>query len=200
MDVRDKLLNAAARVYAEVGYRGATTRRIAQEAGVNEITLFRHFGSKDALLVEALRACGAVGELPELPAEPADPEQELITWCRAHHARLYERRSLIRTCLGEMAERPEMGRSATTGPYIAATMLREYFVRLRERGIATGDFDPDCAAWLLLAAIFSDAMWRDVMAAEEHWKDADASFAECVRMVLVAVGAPVSARGVTGAA
>ncbi|MEO7475110.1 MAG: TetR family transcriptional regulator, partial [Gemmatimonadales bacterium] len=39
MNVRDQLLTAAARVYAEVGYRGATTRRIAQEAGVNEITL-----------------------------------------------------------------------------------------------------------------------------------------------------------------
>ena len=42
MDVRDKILLAAVTVFAEVGFRGATTRRIAQEAGVNEITLFRH--------------------------------------------------------------------------------------------------------------------------------------------------------------
>jgi AcrR family transcriptional regulator len=54
MNVKDQLLEAAAQVYAESGYHGATTRRIASVAGVNEITLFRHFGSKDVLLREAL--------------------------------------------------------------------------------------------------------------------------------------------------
>ena len=54
MSVREQLLVAAARVYGEVGYHGATTRRISVEAGVNEITLFRHFGSKDALLRDAI--------------------------------------------------------------------------------------------------------------------------------------------------
>src|SRR6185437_17057975 len=47
MDIRERLLGAAAQVYAEAGYRGATTRRIAHEAGVSEITLFRQFGSKE---------------------------------------------------------------------------------------------------------------------------------------------------------
>ena len=58
MTVRDQLLAAAARLYAEAGYRGATTRRIAVKAGVNEITLFRHFGSKDALIREAITRAG----------------------------------------------------------------------------------------------------------------------------------------------
>ena len=40
MEARDQLLQAALKVYAESGTRGATTRRIAQEAGVNEVTLF----------------------------------------------------------------------------------------------------------------------------------------------------------------
>ena len=57
MNVRDQLLLAAAQVYAEGGYHGATTRRIASAAGVNEITLFRQFGSKDVLLREALARC-----------------------------------------------------------------------------------------------------------------------------------------------
>ena len=53
MNVKDQLLDAAVRVYADSGYHGATTRRIAAAAGVNEITIFRHFGSKDVLLREA---------------------------------------------------------------------------------------------------------------------------------------------------
>src|ERR1051326_2984409 len=53
MERREELLRAAARVYARHGYRGSTTRRIADEAGVNEVTIFRQFGSKDALIHEA---------------------------------------------------------------------------------------------------------------------------------------------------
>ncbi|MDQ3699083.1 MAG: TetR/AcrR family transcriptional regulator [Gemmatimonadota bacterium] len=195
MDIREKLLSAAACIYAEAGYRGATTRRIAQEAGVNEITLFRHFGSKDALLLEALHHCGRVPDLPPLPDIPENPARELTAWCVEHHATLYEKRSLIRTCMGEMAERPEMGKPATAGPCAAAAILRGYFVRLRERGIATGDFDPDTAAWMLLATIFADAMWRDVMVSEHAaWGPADESMAECVRMILTAIGAPSGPR------
>ena len=39
MDVREALLEAATKVFAEFGLRGATTRRIAQAAGVNKSRL-----------------------------------------------------------------------------------------------------------------------------------------------------------------
>jgi AcrR family transcriptional regulator len=84
MSVRDQLLDAALKVYAETGYRGATTRRIAGAAGVNEITLFRHFGSKDALIKEAITRAGA-SEVPDLlPDTPRDPFNEIRNWARAH--------------------------------------------------------------------------------------------------------------------
>ena len=54
MDVREQLLEAAVKVFAIAGFRGATTRRIAQEAGVNEVTLFRQFGSKEVSAVAAM--------------------------------------------------------------------------------------------------------------------------------------------------
>ena len=50
---RDRLLIAAAEVFAEKGFRGATTRDIAERAGITEPMLFRHFGSKVALFEEA---------------------------------------------------------------------------------------------------------------------------------------------------
>ena len=49
-DTRTRLLEAAARVFAKSGLAGSTTRAIADEAGVNEVTLFRHFQTKDRLL------------------------------------------------------------------------------------------------------------------------------------------------------
>ena len=107
-DVENQLLDAAARLYAEAGYRGATTRRIAGEAGVNEITLFRHFGSKDALIREAITRAGLSAVTELLPQIPRDPFREVRDWARAHIAELRERRSLIRTCMGEIEEHPGM--------------------------------------------------------------------------------------------
>ncbi len=52
---RQRLLDAAARVFARNGLEGATTREIAREAKVNEVTLFRHFQTKDNLLSEVVR-------------------------------------------------------------------------------------------------------------------------------------------------
>src|SRR3977135_2600914 len=99
MSVRDQLLEAAARLYAEAGYRGATTRRIAVQAGVNEVTLFRHFGSKDALMREAIARAGQAGVTDLLPQTARDPFREVRDWAKAHIAELRERRSLIRTCM-----------------------------------------------------------------------------------------------------
>lgn len=41
-----KILDAALDLFAEKGYTGATTRVIAEEAGVSELTLFRKFKTK----------------------------------------------------------------------------------------------------------------------------------------------------------
>jgi len=47
---RRRLLDAATETLNRVGIQGATTREIARRAGVNEVTLFRHFKSKEQLL------------------------------------------------------------------------------------------------------------------------------------------------------
>ena len=44
-DAATRLLRAARDVLARDGMAGLTTRAIAAEAGVNEVTLVRHFGS-----------------------------------------------------------------------------------------------------------------------------------------------------------
>src|SRR5258708_19287405 len=51
---RQRILEAAERVFSRDGFQGATTREIAREAGVNEVTLFRHFRSRDDLLRETI--------------------------------------------------------------------------------------------------------------------------------------------------
>jgi AcrR family transcriptional regulator len=52
--VEDALLDAAERLLVGVGYAAITTRRLAEEAGVNHGLVHYYFGSNDALLVRAL--------------------------------------------------------------------------------------------------------------------------------------------------
>ena len=56
MDTREKIIQAGLKVFSNNGYEKATTRRIAQEAGVNEVTLFRHFQNKENILKAVIQA------------------------------------------------------------------------------------------------------------------------------------------------
>ncbi|MDR1851074.1 MAG: TetR/AcrR family transcriptional regulator [Propionibacteriaceae bacterium] len=51
---REAILEATFAVIGERGIKGATTRLIAEKAGVNEVTLFRQFGSKNKLIQTAV--------------------------------------------------------------------------------------------------------------------------------------------------
>src|SRR4051812_37589313 len=124
MEMRNRILDAAIRVFAETGYRGATTRRIAQVADVNEVTLFRHFGSKEELLQQALQQVGTAEAPLKLPVEPVHPERELTQWARSHHAHLVRLGPVIRTCMGESEEHPELAKCAQVAPMRVAAELR----------------------------------------------------------------------------
>lgn len=68
-----RILDAAERVVAEAGHEGATTRRIAAEAGVDKRVLSYYFGSREALLAEVVgRAAArvAAATAADLQADP----------------------------------------------------------------------------------------------------------------------------------
>lgn len=193
MTVRDELLAAAARVYAEAGYRGATTRRIALAAGVNEITLFRHFGSKDALLREALTRNEA-SPGADLPEDAKDPLTELLAWAGSHIADMRGRQALIRTCMGEFAEHPGLFVPENSGPVRAARALAQYLRRLRQRGLAQAEFEPRAAAALLIGTLFADAMGRDIMP-DLYPNEPDQALREYVTLFLRGIGVNLKAKG-----
>ena len=53
---RDRLIDAAGAVFAERGYRGATMREIAERSGANLAAAHYHFGSKQDLYRDVVRA------------------------------------------------------------------------------------------------------------------------------------------------
>lgn len=169
LENRSRIIEAAARIYAAHGYRGATTRRIAEEAGVNEVTLFRQFGSKSALL-DAMVEASLHLPLVALPAVPVDPEAELTLWVAVHMADVAAKRDLLRQVMREFSEHPDHATCAGKGPAAAADQLRDYVVQLRRVGWLDTDprteasvFEVASAVTMLMAAFFIDAMDRVMM-------------------------------------
>ena len=192
-DHRHRILHAAARVYAQHGWRGATTRRIAEEAGVNEVTIFRQFGSKDALLDTAMKECARLDQDVTLPHEPEYPERELFHWVHAHHRSLAAMRDIVRQMMSDASERPETAMCAAEGPSGAFAQLRQYVVQLRRHGFirdpeATRPGDVRGAVTMLMGAVFADAMNRELMPAMFP-QGVDESLRAYVRIFLRGIGA-----------
>ncbi len=161
MDTRARLLDVTARIFAEAGYHGATTRRIAQEADLNEVTVFRHFGSKDALIREALQVV-ARERRPLLDVTAPDPIAELNRWALACFTHFYDHRNLIRRMMGEMVERPEIAPGLCEDTNEEFFQLHRFLEALKERGEARGDVRSEAAAGMLVGALLSNALWRDL--------------------------------------
>lgn len=104
-DTRQRLLDAAARVFARDGLTGATTRAIARDAGVNEVTLFRHFQTKDRLLAAVVGENFGTKTSPHqvtLPSPTDDLRADLAAFAGAYEKLLTANWPLVRTMLGEM--------------------------------------------------------------------------------------------------
>jgi AcrR family transcriptional regulator len=194
MDIRQRILDAAKRVYAVHGFRGATTRLIAIEADVNEVTLFRLFGSKAALFEALMQLQVSQSPIPILPDNPVDPEAEMTQWCETVLTHMRENRSLLRTSFGEIEERPEAAVSMCEGPNCAGMQLTDYMLRLQSMGLADTDGDIPTAISMLMSSLFGDAIAREVMpnAFPEPAEDAPSRY---VRVFLRALGvAPAKQR------
>ena len=157
---RERILEAARRVYAKHGFRGATTRLIAIEAGVNEVTLFRTFGSKSALLEAVLEQYSNDPDGPALPEEPVDPVDELTRFVRVNLERVRGMRPVLLHTMSEVDERPEAAQFACRGRHDVHDTITSYIRRLQARGLAAPDLDVDVAAVMLVATVMSDAMAR----------------------------------------
>jgi AcrR family transcriptional regulator len=186
MKRRDEILAAAAHVFAQHGFRGSTTRRIADTAGVNEITLFRQFGSKEELIRQAMHYCSQFVGFAPLPDVAVDPEKELTAWSESFISYLRLQSSMIRKTMSEIEERPEMSAMASSVPRQASADLCRYLTGLKRQGFITEKFDAKTAAAMLMGSIFADAVGRGMM--PDVYPPADKAAQMYTRLLLRALG------------
>lgn len=112
-------------MFSAQGVVGATTREIARIAGVNEVTLFRHFRSKEQLLGEvALYIAASVARsLEDYPPWTQDLREDLLRYARFYDQILETNHAIVRTFIAEAQRYPDE----------SLQILNQYFLPLREK-------------------------------------------------------------------
>ncbi|HEY4133432.1 MAG TPA: TetR/AcrR family transcriptional regulator [Gemmatimonadaceae bacterium] len=113
---RQRILAAADDLFRRQGIRGVGVDAIAEAAGTNKMTLYRHFTSKDELVAEWIRGIIAEkdGVWEEIVAEhPNNPVAQLIDWSRRtseKFAEIEDRGSPLLNAIAELPETDHPGR------------------------------------------------------------------------------------------
>ena len=186
---RQLLISAAARVFARDGLDGATTRAISREAGVNEVTLFRNFGTKERL-IEAVVGSEFGGARPAGTGPSGRGlRADLVSFARRYEELLEANLPLIRTMIGEIHRHAVCQHQALKGIFWPMrSALVDRLRAARRSGEVRPGFNPAVAADLLSGMIFSGVMrsaksmrTRDYRASE--YREA------CVRVLLDGIAA-----------
>jgi AcrR family transcriptional regulator len=156
---KKRILAAAELVFSRDGFQGATTREIARQAGVNEVTLFRHFRTREELLRATLdQGCATFEALVEQSDEVWKDRlpEGLEHYVHEMYFVVRQREALVRAFVSEARTLPESIRSA----------LREFMERRKARlvarlkkaqelGLVRKDVDLSAASDLIRDSIYS---------------------------------------------
>jgi len=158
-ETRGKIIAAARELFELNGTRGTTTREVAERAGVNEATLFRHFGSKRALL-DAMReqACGVQRFRSILAALPGtDIAADLRTIAYYVVDTMMGNRAMMCVSLAEDAARTDDS-PEWRGPSQIHSDLASYFTAKAQAGLVRGE--PAFVARYFMGILFSYVVGR----------------------------------------
>jgi AcrR family transcriptional regulator len=145
---RERILDAALHTFSKDGIRGATTRKIAQKARVNEVTLFRHFRSKEQLLGAVLKRgmCSEVEVLDTFFSWRENLRENMANYARYFYDHVEKKKGIARAFLAEGQILPKS----------MQTMIADVIRPVRERlidiltdaqraGVVRSDLNIECA-------------------------------------------------------
>jgi AcrR family transcriptional regulator len=168
-----EILDAAAKVFAERGYHGASTQDIADVLGIRQASLYYYFPSKEIAL-ELVCMKGVEGffeAASEVATKKISATEKVRGLVGAHLAPLLDRADFVKTFLNERQYLPPLSRKKVGKLSRAYEKVIEKVIA---DGVASGEFrkglDPRLMTLGLLGMCKSVAAW--------HGKDEAFSIAE----------------------
>jgi TetR/AcrR family transcriptional regulator len=170
----EEILKAAMKIIVREGYDGATTKLIADEAGINEVTLFRKFHSKENILQavitqqrdNALQALTSaflrrvpdddnIGKTPRIATTLTELGNRLIEFMKT-------RMDLMILLISEGKRKPSVAKVISSIPEDMIVQLEKLFkehILLRKM---RRDVDPQIAAVTFLSFLFYYSLMKEI--------------------------------------
>ena len=154
-ETRARIMEAASQLFTEKGYAGTTTRAIAERAEVNEVTLFRHFGTKDKLAQAIMDQFGGLAIAEDLEGYlSGDYHQDLTLIGGVMMNVMTERADSMRMAICEAGNFPQFREVVAENPRQLRRMLARYFQRQMRAGVIETSH-PEVLAQAFLGMFFS---------------------------------------------
>lgn len=186
-----QIIEAAARVFAERGFHGATTQAIADVLGIRQASLYYYFSSKEAALeLVCLKGVEGFFEAAKIiAARPESARKRLTLLISSHLSPLVDRADFVKVFLNERQHLPGESRRRI-GRWSRG--LERIFEDVIKEGVAKGEFrsdlDPRMATLAILGMCNAASSWH-------RKEDADVAqvAAQFARLVIDGVGKRASA-------
>jgi TetR/AcrR family transcriptional regulator, cholesterol catabolism regulator len=151
-----EIIDAAARVFAERGFHGATTQDIADVLGIRQASLYYYFPSKEgALELVCLKGVEGFFEAARaIAAGPGSAGEKLTALIKSHLSPLIDRSDYVKVFLNERQHLPTESRRRI-GKWSRG--LERFFEDVIKEGVRSGEFRHDLDTRLATLAILGMA-------------------------------------------
>ncbi|HEY9670356.1 MAG TPA: TetR family transcriptional regulator [Waterburya sp.] len=186
---RQRLIDAALELFTSQGVTETTTRQIAELAQVNEVTLFRHFGNKQGLLLAVLEDSAVFTHLGESLRAQVDQtshlDQALKQYASDRLQALEQIPELLRSVVGEagrytIENRRVLGRGVT----LANRDVARYLATVIERDHLCPTIPPEKLSSLLNVMLFGYLVIELTSEFHELWNDREDFLESLVQVFL----------------
>jgi AcrR family transcriptional regulator len=162
----ERILEAFTELFRNYGYKGATTRAVAERAGVNEVTIFRHFGNKKGIMDALLQSVSFSPNLEKIINEEMvwDLEHDLWVIAEGYHMYLEKAKDLVLIGIREAGIFPDLNETIMQIPKQLKIHLVSYFTEMKRRGklIDTDiDFQAMNFIWMNFGYFLSKSQFGD---------------------------------------
>ena len=186
---KTRLIEAALDLFAERGVTDTTTKAVADRAQVNEVTLFRHFGSKHGLLLAVMEDSAVLAQLGKSLLEQATSKaslaQVLEDYAQVSLDALEKVPELVRSVVGEAGQYPPENRLALGQ---GLTEANKYVAKHLARAIAKegleSRFPPETLTSLLNGLLLGYFTIESTIEGDELWLEREYFLASLVELFL----------------
>jgi AcrR family transcriptional regulator len=184
-----RLIDAALELFIDRGITETTTKTIAERAEVNEVTLFRHFGNKNGLLIAILTDADRLPQLGKLAIAqagmPTTLPQTLESYSRASLQTLNQFQNLIHSIIGEAHQAPPENRQALSqGLKQAIQPITQYFTTAIAQNEQQSHFPPETFTNLLHSLLLGYFIIQTTSDNPTAWKTEDAFLESLTQLFL----------------